>query len=192
VTRTRLTEYGHRFDVDLAQAYFSPRLSTERQRVLGQLTGSERVLDMFAGVGPFAITLAARARTVLACDLNPAAVSLLIGNLRLNRCRNVLPLLCDAARLPALLHPGFDRIVMNLPLSPSSFLEPAFSLVRPGGTIHLYALQSRDGEMFPLLEDRGAAEIREHVVHTYSPSQWLGVYDIRVEEAPGRDEIRIP
>jgi hypothetical protein len=46
--------------------------------------------------------------------------------------------------------------------------------------------------MFPLLEDRGAAEIREHVVHTYSPSQWLGVYDIRVEEAPGRDEIRIP
>ncbi|MBS1193775.1 MAG: methyltransferase [Methanomicrobiales archaeon] len=37
-TRTRLTEYGHRFDIDLALAYFSPRLSTERQRVLGRYT----------------------------------------------------------------------------------------------------------------------------------------------------------
>jgi len=72
--------------------------------------------------------------------------------------------------------------VMNLPLSPASFLDQAFSLVRPGGTIHLYALQSRDGEMLALLDGRGAAEIREHVVHTYSPSQWLAVYDIRVAE----------
>ena len=181
-TRTRLTEYSHRFDVDLSQAYFSPRLSTERQRVLGLVGGRERVLDMFAGVGPFAITLSARARRVLACDLNPAAVSLLIGNLRLNRCQNVLPLLCDAARLPRFLPTGFDRIVMNLPLSPASFLDQAFSLVRPGGTIHLYALQSRDGEMLSLLEGRVAAEVREHVVHTYSPSQWLAVYDIRVAE----------
>jgi len=181
-TRTRLTEYGHRFDIDLALAYFSPRLSTERQRVLGEMRSGERVLDMFAGVGPFAITLAARAKTVVACDLNPAAVTLLIGNLRLNRCRNVLPLLCDAARLPSFLYPGFDRVVMNLPLSPASFLDQAFSLVRPGGTIHLYALQSRDGEMLALLDGRGAAEIREHVVHTYSPSQWLAVYDIRVAE----------
>ncbi|MDD1653487.1 MAG: class I SAM-dependent methyltransferase family protein [Methanomicrobiales archaeon] len=189
-TRTRLTEYGHRFDIDLSLAYFSPRLSTERQRVLGLMADGERVLDMFAGVGPFAITLAARARTVVASDLNPAAVGLLIGNLRLNRCRNVLPLLCDAGRLPSFLLPGFDRIVMNLPLSPASFLDQACSLIRPGGSIHLYALQSRDGEMLPLLEGRCAAEVREHVVHTYSPSQWLAVYDIRIGEplpplAPG-------
>jgi len=181
-TRTRVTEYGHRFDIDLSLAYFSARLSTERKRVLDLMATGERVLDMFAGVGPFAITLSARARTVVACDLNPAAVALLIGNLRMNRCRNVLPLLCDAARLPAILPPGFDRIVMNLPLSPASFLDQAFALVRPGGRIHLYALQSREGEMLPLLEGRGAAEIREHVVHTYSPSQWLAVYDVLMGE----------
>jgi tRNA (guanine37-N1)-methyltransferase len=181
-TRTRVTEYGHRFDIDLSLAYFSPRLSTERQRVLGLMAGGERVLDMFAGVGPFAITLAARARTVVACDLNPAAVALLTGNLRMNRCGNVLPVLCDAAHLPSFLPAGFDRIVMNLPLSPASFLDQASALVRPGGRIHLYALQSRDGEMLPLLEGRGAAEIREHVVHTYSPAQWLAVYDVRIGE----------
>jgi tRNA (guanine37-N1)-methyltransferase len=181
-TRTRLTEYSHRFDIDLSLAYFSPRLSTERQRVLGLMAERERVLDMFAGVGPFSITLSARARTVVACDLNPAAVALLIGNLRMNRCWNVLPLLCDSARLPAFIRPGFDRIVMNLPLSPAPFLGQAFSLVRPGGRIHLYALQSRDGEALPLLEGRGATEVREHVVHTYSPSQWLAVYDIHVGE----------
>ncbi|MDD1660267.1 MAG: methyltransferase domain-containing protein, partial [Methanomicrobiales archaeon] len=140
-TRPRLTVYGHRFDIDRSPAYFSPRLSTERRRVFDLMAAGERVLDMFAGVGPFAITLSARARTVVACDINPAAVALLIGNLRMNRCRNVLPLLCDAARLPAFLSPGFDRIVMNLPLSPARFLDQAFSLVRPGGRIHLYALQ---------------------------------------------------
>jgi tRNA (guanine37-N1)-methyltransferase len=100
----------------------------------------------------------------------------------MNRCWNVLPLLCDSARLPAFIRPGFDRIVMNLPLSPAPFLGQAFSLVRPGGRIHLYALQSRDGEALPLLEGRGATEVREHVVHTYSPSQWLAVYDIHVGE----------
>jgi len=36
--------------------------------------------------------------------------------------------------------------------------------------------------MLSLPEGRVAAEVREHVVHTYSPSQWLAVYDIRVAE----------
>ena len=183
-TRTRVTEYGHRFDLDLSLAYFSARLSTERQRVLRMIATGERVLDMFAGVGPFAITISGRARQVVACDLNPAAVALMIGNLRMNRCRNVLPVLCDAARVRSFLPPGFDRIIMNLPLSPASFLDTAVALIRPGGWIHLYALQTREGEMLPLLEGRGAAEVREHVVHTYSPTQGLAVYDIRVTGSP--------
>ncbi|MFA5221424.1 MAG: methyltransferase, partial [Methanoregula sp.] len=63
-TRTQVTEHGHRFTVDLAGAYFSARLSTERNRILQQMGKNELVLDMFAGVGPFAISLAARAALV--------------------------------------------------------------------------------------------------------------------------------
>ena len=55
-TRTTCTEYGNRLVIDLSLAYFSARLSTERQRIAGLMEEDECVLDMFAGIGPFAIS----------------------------------------------------------------------------------------------------------------------------------------
>ena len=112
------------------------------------MRAQELVLDMFAGVGPFAIALAPRASLVVAADLNPQAVLLMIENIRKNRARNVLPLLADARRLEMILPWKFDRIVMNLPLAGTEFLPEAFRLVQPGGTIHFYSLVSREGEHF--------------------------------------------
>jgi tRNA (guanine37-N1)-methyltransferase len=181
-TKTRYTEYGLRFDVDLGLAYFSARLSTERQRILSLMNKGECVLDMFAGVGPFAITLAPRARVVLAADINPAAVHLMIHNIALNRTKNVVPILADAAHLSRIGMPPADRIVMNLPLAAREFLDAAFSLCRDGGWIHLYALQEREGECMPLLDDLPVGEVTEREVRTYSPGRWHAVYDIRVEK----------
>ncbi|KDE56010.1 class I SAM-dependent methyltransferase family protein [Methanoculleus sp. MH98A] len=181
-TRTRVTEYGHSFDVDLSLAYFSARLSTERQRILGAMAEGERVLDMFAGVGPFAITLAGKAGFVVAADLNPAAVHLLIENIALNRAGNVIPVLADAARLPRLGFPPFDRVVMNLPLAAPEFLPAAAALCRDGGTIHLYALQEQEGEYLPLIREVTRGEVAERQVRSYSPGRWHAVYDIVVEK----------
>ena len=99
-TRTEVVEHGHRFVVDLAGAYFSARLSTERQRIFAQVQEHELVLDMFAGVGPFAITLAPRAALVVAADLNPQAVLLMIENIGKNRVQKCAPppCGCPAAR----------------------------------------------------------------------------------------------
>jgi len=180
-TRTRYTEYGLRFEIDLSLAYFSPRLSGERQRVLAIMNEGERVLDMFAGVGPFAITLAQRAGVVYAADINPGAVSLMIENITLNRVKNVLPILADAARLAGVLARGFDRVVMNLPFGAVKFLDTAFALCRPGGTIHLYAMVGEEGALTPILRKNGCRILGERVVHTYSPSEWLAVYDLKVE-----------
>jgi tRNA (guanine37-N1)-methyltransferase len=141
----------------------------------------ERVLDMFAGVGPFAITLAGRAGMVYASDINPGAVSLLLENLTLNRVKNVLPLLADAARLDGILPSGFDRVVMNLPFGAVRFLDTALELCRPGGTIHLYAMVGEEGSLTPILREKGYQILGEKVVHTYSPSEWLAVYDVMVE-----------
>lgn len=181
-TRTRVTEYGLHFDVDLALAYFSARLSTERQRVLDLVADGERVLDMFAGVGPFAITLARRAGLVVAADLNPAAVHLLVENIALNRATNVIPMLADAAHLPRLGFAPFDRIVMNLPMAAPEFLPAAARLCRDGGTIHLYALQEQEGECLPLIRAVTGGEVVERQVRTYSPGKWHAVYDITVEK----------
>ncbi|WP_292521779.1 class I SAM-dependent methyltransferase family protein [Methanoculleus sp.] len=181
-TRTRVTEYGLSFDVDLAHAYFSARLSTERQRVLRAMGEGERVLDMFAGVGPFAITLARKAALVVAADLNPAAVHLLIENIALNRTGNVIPMLADAARLPRLGFAPFDRIVMNLPLAAPEFLPAAAALCRDGGTIHLYALEEEEGEYLPRIREVTQGEVVEREVRTYSPGKWHAVYDVVVEK----------
>ncbi|MCK9580929.1 MAG: methyltransferase domain-containing protein [Methanoregula sp.] len=179
-TRTEVTEHGHHFIVDLAGAYFSARLSTERQRIHKQVQDHEMILDMFAGVGPFAISLAPRAALVVASDLNPRAIELMLENLERNRAKNVLPVLADARRLGAVLPWRFDRIVMNLPLSGTEFLEEAFPLCKAGGTIHFYSLVSAKGEHTDLIGALGGTVILEREVRSYSPGQWHAVYDIVV------------
>jgi len=179
-TRTQVTEHGHRFTVDLSGAYFSARLSTERQRILAHMDTLELVLDMFAGVGPFAITLAARAALVVAADTNPHAIELMLENLTQNRVKNVLPVLADARRLGGILPWKFDRIIMNLPLAGTEFLPEAFRLCRPGGTIHFYVLVSQEGEHCACIRELGGEAIAERVVRSYSPGQWHAVYDIVV------------
>ena len=180
-TRTEVIEYGHRFHVDLAAAYFSARLSSERQRILNQTGSNEMVLDMFAGVGPFAITLAGRAALVVACDLNRQAVELMLENIAQNRTRNVLAVLADARRLPGIFPWWFDRIVMNLPLSGTEFLPEAFRLCKAGGMIHFYSLVSAEGEHCECIEGFGGEVIAERMVRSYSPGQWHAVYDVKVK-----------
>ena len=181
-TRTDVIEYGHRFTVDLSTAYFSARLSSERQRILEQMGDHETVLDMFAGVGPFAITLAARAALIVAADINPQAIKLMLANLAQNRTKNVLPVLADAHRLPDIIPWQFDRIVMNLPLSGSAFLPDGFRLCKPGGIIHYYSLVSRDGEHNDCIHELGGEIVAERLVRSYSPGQWHAVYDVSVGE----------
>ena len=181
-TRTRVTEYGLHFDVDLALAYFSARLSTERQRVLEGMGEGERVLDMFAGVGPFAITLARKAGLVIAADLNPDAVHLLVHNIALNHAENVIPVLADAGHLDRLGFEPFDRIIMNLPMAAPQFLATAVGLCRDGGAIHLYALQEKEGEYLPQIRAVTRGAVTERLVRTYSPGKWHAVYDIVVEK----------
>jgi len=179
-TRTVVTEHGCKFTVDLGGAYFSARLSTERQHILAQVQEGEMVLDMFAGVGPFAIILAAKATLVVASDLNPKAIELMLENSVQNRTKNVLPMLADARRLADILPWKFDRIVMNLPLAGTEFLPEAFRLCLPGGTIHFYSLVSAKGEHTTRIQELGGTVLSEREVRSYSPGQWHAVYDIRV------------
>jgi tRNA (guanine37-N1)-methyltransferase len=179
-TRTEVTEHGYRFEVDLSAAYFSARLATERRRIAAMAGGGEAILDMFAGVGPFAITLSRTAAVVVAADINPRAVGLMLSNCARNRASNVLPVLADARHLAGIIPWKSDRIVMNLPKSGEAFLPDAFLLCRPGGTIHFYALVSAEGEHRARIEDLGGKVVAERVVRSYSPAQWHAVYDIRV------------
>ena len=103
------------------------------------------MLDMFAGVGPFAIALAPRAALVVAVDLNPQAALLMIENIE-ERVKNVLPLLADARRLERILPWKFDRIGDEPPACRDSiFTGSVPASFQPGGTIHFYSLVSAEG-----------------------------------------------
>lgn len=180
-TVTTCSEYGSRYEIDLSQAYFSARLSTERQRICALVAPGERIIDMFAGVGPFAIALSRRAALVVAADINPDAVRLMEKNIHLNRVRNVLPIFADAAHLPGVFNGTFDRVVMNHPLHAIEFLDSAFSLCRSGGTIHCYVIEDEEGRMLPEIGKFPVKRVTEHYVRSYSPGRWHAAYDIEVE-----------
>ncbi|MDO9522713.1 MAG: methyltransferase [Methanocorpusculum sp.] len=181
-TETLYHEYGHRMIIDLTAAYFSARLSNERQRILSSMKEGERVLDMFAGVGPFPVMLSGKAKLVVANDINPSAVYLLQKNIRLNHLHNVVPILGDAMNLPYMLDSmKFDRIIMNLPFAAYGFLAGAAKLAAKGAVIHLYSLVEKEGEHNEdILRAFPKAKITERFLRSYSPTSWHAVYDIEV------------
>ncbi|MBP2133767.1 tRNA (guanine37-N1)-methyltransferase [Methanomicrobium sp. W14] len=178
-TKTHYIEYNNRFVIDLSAAYFSARLANERQRIYSLIEKKERILDMFAGVGPFPVVLSEKASVIYAGDINPGAVALMKENIELNHKKNIIPMLFDALDLKGIFSAhSFDRIIMNLPMRSEEFLEVAFSLCKKGGVIHYYTLQSEKGEMLDTLGRYTKGRICEKVVRSYSPAQHHAVYDI--------------
>ncbi|MBE3117114.1 class I SAM-dependent methyltransferase family protein [Candidatus Bathyarchaeota archaeon] len=142
-TRTIHHEYGCQYHVDVAKAYFSPRLSNEHQRVASLVQAGEVIVDLFAGVGPFSVLIAKNNPKVkvYAVDINPEAVELLKTNVRVNRVENrVYPTLGDARELAASkLYGVADRVIMNLPETAIDFVDAACQTLKPsGGIIHFY------------------------------------------------------
>ena len=68
-------EHGARLKLDVREVYFSPRLATERKRVMESVADSERILDMFCGIGPFPIVIARNKDVdIAAVDINESAI----------------------------------------------------------------------------------------------------------------------
>jgi tRNA (guanine37-N1)-methyltransferase len=166
-TQTVHTEYGVRLVVDVAETYFSPRLGTEHDRVSALVRAGEVVVDMFAGVGPFALLAAKRQPvTVYALDVNEHAIRCLEQSLKLNRLRGeVIPLLGDSRRIVLdELQRRADRIIMNLPHDAFTYLDVAAAAVKAaGGTIHFYGLTSEEVPL-DLLQEQVTAELSKHRV----------------------------
>ena len=139
-TTTLHKENGLRFKLDVETCYFSPRLSTERLRIADKVGEGEKVLNMFAGVGPYSILIAKRTR-VWSCELNGAASRYHIENNRLNKVEGRIEMIeGDAMLLPEELEGEgpFDRILMPHPSQSNLFLPAALSMLAPGGVVHYY------------------------------------------------------
>lgn len=140
-TETVHRESGCIYRLDVTSAYFSPRLGTERMRIAKQVKEGERVMVMFAGIGPYAILIAksARPNEVYAVELNPSAVEYMEENIRLNKVK-VTALLGDAGEEVG-KHGLFDRIIMPLPKDAGNFLDKALPALKKGGVVNYYTFK---------------------------------------------------
>jgi tRNA (guanine37-N1)-methyltransferase len=188
-TETVHREYGHEFALDIAEVYFSPRLATERHRVIEQVTEGEHALDMFAGVGPFAVPMAGRGADVVACDLNPVAVAYLRENARRNGVEDLVTAIeGDARDLVGEYRGWADRLVMNLPHTAVEFLDAAVALAGDECVLHYYDIQHEDDPFGPGTRAiREAAEPSydvavetERVVRSYAPHEFNVCLDVRL------------
>jgi tRNA (guanine37-N1)-methyltransferase len=188
-TETVHREYGLSYKVDVGRAYFSPRLGSERLRVADQVQVGEVVVDLFSGVGPYAILIAKRRRpkVVHAFDANPEAYRYLEENVRLNRADRVRPRLGDGISLLPLVEPP-DRIILDYPQGADAAYQAALLRIRAGGTTHYYAIMetaAREERVRTLIDaaksiGREAEVLAVKEVHGWSPVHKLFAFDVRV------------
>lgn len=84
-------ENGCTFTFDFSSVYWNSRLHSEHERLVELLRRNDVVLDVFAGVGPFAVPAARNKHcTVHANDLNPHSFKYLKENARKNHVSNAV------------------------------------------------------------------------------------------------------
>lgn len=180
-------EYGCAFELDLADVYFSPRLATERHRVVEQVQAGERAFDMFAGVGPSVVPFAKCGATCVGTDINEAAIDYLRTNARRNGVAEAVTAIHGDVREVAADYEGWaDRIVMNLPHSADGFLETAVALAGETCTLHYYDIQPETDPFGP--GERAIREAAEpthdvtvdtrRTVRSYAPGEHNVVLDV--------------
>jgi tRNA (guanine37-N1)-methyltransferase len=140
-TETEYKEHGCRFIVDVEKAFFSPRLSTERDRIANLIQDGETVINMFGGIGMFSIIAAKKKKCmVYNIDINPNASRLCEQSINLNKLvGKVESITGDATKIIEERLTGIgDRILMLLPERSDEFLDSAIKAAKKNGTIHYY------------------------------------------------------
>jgi len=198
-TETLHKEYGCTFRIDLAQCYFSPRLSFERMRIAQLVQTSEVVINMFAGVGCYSIIIAKHSKVekVYSIDINPFAVRYIEENARLNRVENrVVPVEGDAKVIvEGRFQNTADRVLMPLPEKAYEYLDCAVLALKPmGGFVHYYDFEHATKDENPvekvktkLLEKLQKLNVDfvmpfSRVVRTTGPRWYQVVIDIKVKK----------
>lgn len=179
-------EFGTRIMLDVKKVYFSPRLATERKIITDQVQDGELVLDMFSGVGPFALSIARHHEAeVYAVDINSEAINYLKRNMELNRLQErIVPIQGDVREVLKKMDLMFDRIIMNLPGSAREFLPVALEHLKAGGVLHYYQF-SRDTDepavnIKKVVKNRQVEILAKRKVKSTKPGEWHVAVDARI------------
>lgn len=194
-TETIHREYGCQFAVDVTKAFFSPRLSTEHNRVASLVKPNETVVDMFCGIGPFSILIARKVvSNVHAIDVNPNAIEYLVKNIKLNKLRGtIIPYVGDAREVISEnnLIGIANRVIMNHPVAADEFIDVACTTIKKeGGILHFYDFLKSE-EIEQVMEENVIAQVirssrhvekilTKKIVRPIAPHTYQVVIDLKI------------
>lgn len=170
-------EFGIRFKLNPSTVYFSPRLATERSRIVNEVKEGETIIDFFAGIGSFPISIAhVKDALIYSVDINPEAFKYVNENIRLNKLTGkVIPIEGDIKEVIKELPPA-DRIIMNLPGTAKNFLDIAIKHLKQGGILNYYEFSSDYETVIKRVEDMASPRKVELIdirkVKSQSPGVW--------------------
>ena len=182
-------ENGVLFKLDALRVMFSQGNLRERMR-MSLLGRDEIVVDMFAGIGYFALPMAvhAKPKKVLAIEINPVAYRYLKENVRLNHAESIVePILGDCQ--DATPQDVADRVVMGYVGATDRYLRTGVQALRPGGVLHYH--QTIPSKKYPDDAIKDVVEAAEKLgkrvevlnfsrVKKYSPGVVHAVVDARI------------
>jgi len=133
-------ELNTRLKVHVENVYFSPRMSSERKRIMDQINPGEKILVMFSGCAPYPCVFAknTKAKEIVGVEINPQGHELALENVALNKLYNVRLYLGDVRKVIPKLKEKFDRICMPLPKGGEDFLDIALGAAKKNAIIHFY------------------------------------------------------
>jgi tRNA wybutosine-synthesizing protein 2 len=179
----------YRFDVRLCM--FASGNGTERMHFATIRAPGERVVDMFAGIGYFALPLALHGgvERVICLEKNRDSALFLEQNAQLNGVAARIEVICgDNREVGTELLGTFDRVSMGYLPTPFEFVPRALAFLKPtGGTVHFhYCCRENDDSRFALPRETFAKESRTFSIRTvrfvkqYAPNIGHFVADIEI------------
>jgi len=190
-TETIHKEYGCLFKLDVSKVMWSMGNIEERKRMACISNPKETVVDMFAGIGYFSIPMAkySKPERIYSVEINPDAYYYLRENIKLNKLKNVVPILGDNREVD--LESIADRVVMGYILKTRFFLDRAFQLLKEeGGVIHYHDTLPEKAfysegvrSIMKTAETYGYRVISYDIrkIKRYAPGVWHIVIDAKVE-----------
>lgn len=135
-TETVHRENGFEFALDPSRVMFSAGNAAERVRMRDTVSPDERVFDMFAGIGYFAVPAAVGGAGVVAAEVRETSHGYLVENARRNGVSDRVDTRhadCREVDVTA------DRVIMgHFDATERTYLDHAFGCVGDGGVVHVH------------------------------------------------------
>ena len=186
-TETLHHELNCAFKLDVTKIMWSKGNHAERMRMISLVKKNETIVDMFAGIGYWAIPIAkhTKVKSILAVEKNKISFDYLRQNIRLNHISTITSIFGDCRKKIKDL-PKADRIIMGYFPNTIKFLPYALKISKKNTIIHFHELGENPEKVIKEIEKvakSGKIKVKIvgwRVVKEFSPSKRHFVFDLQI------------